>query len=158
MVESEDHDFDLALGVADPLDQGLDSVLRLCQQFHGICAITGLCVFTHSGTGPAGYDLQLDLRFRKKGVAAMRVKNSPVFLCVLFALGTLVQGAVKERHGSAEKIAASGPARFWNDPADLESRDLFYGPGGSEHAPAPQGTFTFVKGAVDGTSRKFGAK
>ncbi|HUE23874.1 MAG TPA: hypothetical protein VMQ86_19455, partial [Bryobacteraceae bacterium] len=46
-----------------------------------------------------------------------------------------------------------GPAVLWQEPLDIESRDLFYGPGGSEHVP--HGTFKFVKEDLDGTNPKF---
>ncbi|HXB73784.1 MAG TPA: hypothetical protein VNY05_36435 [Candidatus Acidoferrales bacterium] len=42
---------------------------------------------------------------------------------------------------------------LWRDPADISSRDLFYGPGGEKHAP--HGAFTFVKEDLDGTNPKF---
>ena len=48
---------------------------------------------------------------------------------------------------------STGPALMWNDPKDLRSRDLFYGPGGKEHAP--KGTFTFVEEDREGSSPKF---
>jgi hypothetical protein len=42
---------------------------------------------------------------------------------------------------------------IWDDPADITSRDLFYGPGGEKDAP--RGTFTFEKEDLDGTNPKF---
>ena len=36
-------------------------------------------------------------------------------------------------------------AQLWEDPVDLETRDLFYGPGEEALAPPPSTTFTFVK-------------
>ena len=53
---------------------------------------------------------------------------------------------------NAEEVS-TGPAVLWNDPKDLKSRDLFYGPGGKEHAP--KGTFTFVEEDREGGSPKF---
>jgi hypothetical protein len=47
----------------------------------------------------------------------------------------------------------TGPAVMWNDPKDLQSRDLFYGSGGKEHAP--KGAFTFVEEDREGGSPKF---
>jgi hypothetical protein len=52
----------------------------------------------------------------------------------------------------AEEVS-TGPAVMWNDPTDLKSRDLFYGPGGKEHAP--KGNFTFVEEDREGGSPKF---
>ena len=36
-------------------------------------------------------------------------------------------------------------ASLWNEPTDLASRDLFYGPWGAEHAPDPNGVYTLVE-------------
>jgi hypothetical protein len=46
---------------------------------------------------------------------------------------------------------------FWQDPANLEHRDLFYGPGGKNDAP-PAGPFQFLKEDLNGTNPKFTAK
>jgi hypothetical protein len=42
---------------------------------------------------------------------------------------------------------------LWRNPADIRSRNLYYGTGGVKHAP--QGTFTFDKEDLEGTSPKF---
>jgi hypothetical protein len=56
------------------------------------------------------------------------------------------------RAGKAE-IAHSAPPALWRSPADVASRDLFYGPGGKEHEP--HSTFTFLKEDLEGTNPKF---
>ena len=43
---------------------------------------------------------------------------------------------------------------LWNEPTDLENRDLFNGPGGAEGAPDPNGKFTFIERSQSGTSEK----
>lgn len=48
---------------------------------------------------------------------------------------------------------APGQAVLWTDPADIQSRNLFYGPGGSAHVP--HGPFTFDKEDLAGTNPKF---
>src|SRR5947209_13989031 len=56
----------------------------------------------------------------------------------------------------AGKKQASGGTQvvvLWRDPADIASRNLFYGPGGKEHEP--RGEFTFVKEDLDGSNPKF---
>ena len=56
----------------------------------------------------------------------------------------------------AGKKQASGGTQvvvLWRDPADITSRDLFYGPGGKQHEP--RGPFTFVKEDLDGSNPKF---
>jgi hypothetical protein len=56
-------------------------------------------------------------------------------------------GAVVEAN-----IGAPAP-QLWRYPADIASRDLFYGPGGRKHAP--RGEFVFVKEDRSGSSPKF---
>jgi len=43
---------------------------------------------------------------------------------------------------------------LWEEPTDLESRDLFNGPAGPDGAPDPKGKFTFVERSKSGTSEK----
>ena len=88
----------------------------------------------------------------------MEVKRSPfaISFLVWFVFGLPAAGAAKKIHSARERIDASGPAILWSDPADIESRDLFYGCGGSGHVP--RGTFTFVKEDLDGTNPKFVVK
>jgi hypothetical protein len=45
-------------------------------------------------------------------------------------------------------------AVLWQPPADIECRDLFYGPGGAENAPDPSMPFTYVKRSKSGTQKK----
>ena len=42
---------------------------------------------------------------------------------------------------------------LWNEPVDINRRNLFYGPGGEAHQP--QGSFTFVKEDLGGSRPKF---
>ena len=53
----------------------------------------------------------------------------------------------------AETTKGARPV-LWREPADLESRDLFYGIGGSKHAPRP-GQFKFIKEDLDGSNPKY---
>ncbi len=60
-----------------------------------------------------------------------------------------------------DKIAApsvkSAQGTLWVEPADIQSRNLFYGPGGEKHQP--KGTeFTFVDEDMDGTNPKYNVK
>jgi hypothetical protein len=43
-------------------------------------------------------------------------------------------------------------AEFWEQPADVPSRDLYYGPWGRGRAPDPNATFTFVERKQHGTN------
>ena len=47
---------------------------------------------------------------------------------------------------------AYGPDILWLQPADIASRNLFYGPGGEKDAP--HSTFTFIKEDLSGTNPK----
>jgi len=69
---------------------------------------------------------------------------------VLTLFGAATQGKVKP---AAKDAASNAAVVLWRDPADIASRDLFYGPGGKGHAP--QGTFTFVEEDMAGTNPKF---
>ncbi len=83
----------------------------------------------------------------------VRASNS-VFLLMILAVAIPAAG---QKHGD-QKLAdksADLPAVIWRDPGDVASLNLLYGAGGSEHAPDPAGTFTFVKEDMEGTSPKF---
>ncbi len=75
----------------------------------------------------------------------------------------LVLFAALLSQGCAKQIRATLPApptdeqmrEFWAEPADLPSRDLFWGPGGQEHAPDPKWTWTFKARDNTGFSPSF---
>lgn len=56
----------------------------------------------------------------------------------------------------ADTATSTGDAHpvLWEDPTDIESRDLFNGPGGAEGAPDPNGKFIFVDRSKKGTAEK----
>jgi hypothetical protein len=86
----------------------------------------------------------------------MNVRKNPfiiLFVAWMLSFTLAVAEGAKEKHGPGAGITSYGPAIMWSDPADIESRDLFYGPGGKRHAP--RGAFTFVREDLDGTSPKF---
>jgi hypothetical protein len=57
----------------------------------------------------------------------------------------------------ADTSVKSAQGTLWVDPADIQSRDLFYGPGGKKHQP--NGTvFSFVDEDMDGTNPKYNVK
>jgi hypothetical protein len=43
---------------------------------------------------------------------------------------------------------------LWREPVDIESRDLYYGPGGRDGAPDPSAPFTFVRHSKSGAQKK----
>jgi hypothetical protein len=66
----------------------------------------------------------------------------------------------KKEKGDKKKDAADGASAreshpvLWEDPTDIETRDLANGPGGADGAPGENGKFTFVERAKGGTSEK----
>lgn len=72
---------------------------------------------------------------------------------LLILLAPLNARPANKPHKEASAAAASAPAYLWSNPADISSRDLYYGPGGKEHAPHT--TFTFLKEDLSGTNPKF---
>jgi hypothetical protein len=76
------------------------------------------------------------------------------FVAVL-TLVLLVQIPARPANKSPEldPAVAASPAYLWHNPTDISSRNLFYGPGGKEHAPHT--TYTFIKEDLDGTNPKF---
>ncbi len=76
-------------------------------------------------------------------------------LRILLAIALLTQPAVAAQEGkkSPRHDDSAQGAVLWEDPVDIASRNLFYGPGGREDAP--RGPFVFLKEDMDGTSPKF---
>jgi hypothetical protein len=82
------------------------------------------------------------------------------YVLILALLGTSMPvGAQNDGNQKAEqKPAANRPAVLWREPGNISSLNLVYGAGGSEHAPDPNGTYTFDKEDMNGTSPKFDVK
>jgi hypothetical protein len=77
-------------------------------------------------------------------------------LLVVSLLLVSVSGAGKKGRrirSRRKEITASLRSVLWCPPADLASRNLFYGPGGKNHEPHT--TFTFVTEDLSGSSPKF---
>src|SRR5262245_41907223 len=91
-----------------------------------------------------------------------------LLICSTFAVSGYVGDAQKkdkddkpkkqkeEKKQNAARGGDTGDVRpvLWQDPSDIESRDLFNGPGGAEGAPDANGKFTFEERAKGGTSEK----
>ncbi len=75
---------------------------------------------------------------------------------ILLAL-TLSAPIAAQRHAKQEEKekAANLPALIWRDPGDVATLNLIYGIGGKEHAPDPNGKYTFLKEDLKQTSPKF---
>lgn len=59
----------------------------------------------------------------------------------------------RKTNHQARDAAENTPAVLWVPPADIATRDLFYGPGGKDHQPHT--TFTFLREDLNGTNPKF---
>jgi hypothetical protein len=75
----------------------------------------------------------------------MKRKWLPGFLCLIF----LSMAA----SGRSAPAADRGTPILWQMPADIESRDLYHGPGGPDGVP--KAPFVFLKEDLAGTNPKF---
>ena len=78
---------------------------------------------------------------------------------ILFFLNISIPAEAQKhsKQKSAEKTADLS-AVIWRDPGNISSLNLIYGIGGTEHAPDPNGTYTFDKEDMSGTNPKFDVK
>ena len=74
---------------------------------------------------------------------------SAVLLLSSLAAGVKARANTANTKGTTNNAVAV----LWREPADLASRNLFYGPGGEAHEP--RGKFTFKEEDMAGTSPKF---
>jgi hypothetical protein len=78
---------------------------------------------------------------------------------ILFVLTIPILAMAQKQAKQKEKQNASQlPALIWRDPGNISTLNLIYGAGGSGHAPDPNGTYTFDKEIMHGTSPKFDVK
>jgi hypothetical protein len=75
------------------------------------------------------------------------------FLAVLALTAATTPAADKSKEAPMVLDGTGGSVLFWSDPADLATRDLFYGRGGKAHEP--HGPYKFEKEDLDGTNPKF---
>lgn len=80
----------------------------------------------------------------------MKRVTRAVLIAILAASATACMRGVKAP--ALQPTAPVTGAILWERPADLASRDLYYGPWGRDHAPDPSGTFTFVEGKRSGVN------
>ena len=72
-----------------------------------------------------------------------------------FVSSTPATAAGKDKIADTSVKSAQGT--LWADPGDIQSRNLFYGPGGKEHQPNGT-TFSFVDEDMDGSNPKYNVK
>src|ERR1700678_783222 len=83
--------------------------------------------------------------------ASMPLIPSRAFVSLTLAVLTFpAVGAPAKKSLRPESLAG---AVVWQDPGDIASRDLYYGPGGEKDQP--HGPFTFEKEDLDGSNPKF---
>src|ERR1700676_324822 len=77
---------------------------------------------------------------------------------ILFVgLPAVASGKKGDKHAKPEgEITENLPKVLWQNPTDITTRNLFYGPGGKEHEPHT--TYTFDKEDTNGTNPKFNVK
>src|SRR5262245_58697314 len=94
------------------------------------------------------------------GVAFCRCTNMRALLTIV-AVSTVLLVAAKPPRGGAsapklpKDVVAEGPPVLWREPADIASRDVYYGPGGKSHEP--QTELTFLSEDTRAASPKFEA-
>jgi hypothetical protein len=74
-------------------------------------------------------------------------------ISVLMAVPLLVAVPAGREQKKEEHAAGKIPPVLWRDPGVVATRNLLYGPGGSENAP--RGKYSFVKEAMSGSGAKF---
>jgi hypothetical protein len=81
-------------------------------------------------------------------------------IALVLLIGTLSSPAASQKTANEEKKTkvAALPAVIWRDPGPPSTLNLLYGAGGKEHAPDPNGQYTFLKEDMNGTSPKFDVK
>jgi hypothetical protein len=79
---------------------------------------------------------------------------SKAALLLLF-LSVSLSSAQKHQKEKAKDRKSDLPTVLWRDPGNISSLNLIYGAGGSEHAPDPNGSYSFEKEDMNGTSPKF---
>ncbi|HYM07711.1 MAG TPA: hypothetical protein VEU11_14235 [Terriglobales bacterium] len=77
-------------------------------------------------------------------------------LTVLLSPGVHAQTQPKFHVAKPKPKLGSAPAVIWREPTDIKMRDLYWGPGGEEHAP--KGSLTFVEEKLNGVNPKFDAR
>jgi hypothetical protein len=91
-------------------------------------------------------------RKRKSTGTPRRAVYFLVFGFLVMAAATPSAAAKRDKNRS-KNVALNAPAILWVQPANIATRDLFYGPGGEDHAPHT--TFTFLREDLHGTNPKF---
>lgn len=77
--------------------------------------------------------------------------------CIAITLGASLMAGACAQH-SRPALSPAKIAELWTDPADLERRDLFHGPGGPERAPKPNDRYEFLNIKPSGVNPGYDVK
>jgi hypothetical protein len=77
---------------------------------------------------------------------------------ISFLLSISIPAAAQKHEKQRTRENGDLPQVIWRDPGNISTLNLVYGAGGSEHAPDPNGKYTFDKEDMKGTSPKFDVK
>src|SRR5579864_8722710 len=82
-------------------------------------------------------------------------KKVTVFLAAVLISLPSAQAAKKKHKAAGAEAEITGTVRttLWREPKNIRALNLFYGPGGAQHAP--HSTFTFLKEDLKGSNPKF---
>lgn len=86
----------------------------------------------------------------------MFIKKSNFIFAMLFLLTSAnlaLAGAAKGGTKAPKARVGEVAAVLWREPADIQSRNLFYGPGGPDHQP--HGKLSFIEEKFNGVNTKF---
>jgi hypothetical protein len=76
-------------------------------------------------------------------------------LVAMVLLVSLPVGAQKKAKKKEKEGTETLPAEIWQNPPDLRTQSVFYGVGGSNDAPDPNGSYKFLREDLKQTSPKF---
>ena len=89
---------------------------------------------------------------------SLRPRSTFVLALVFWAIA-LTTGCYLHPDAKVPKekvVLGSAPAVLWREPTDIKTRDLFWGPGGEDHAP--KGKLTYIKENLKGINPKIDVK
>jgi hypothetical protein len=87
--------------------------------------------------------------------------SKAVLVLCLLSISTPGAAQKHQKHlesNKPKKATSDLPAVIWRDPGKVSLLNCIYGAGGSEHAPDPNGTYTFVEEDYNGSNPKFNVK
>ncbi len=82
-----------------------------------------------------------------------RPRMAVVLATLILALASGAYTQAKHKSPKDKPALGSAPAVLWREPTDIKTRDLYWGPGGQEHAP--KGSLTFIQEKFNGVNPKF---